>query len=92
MVFLVVFPATFLANTFVPISGLPPVLRQIAAWNPVSTLAAGVRELFGNPTALPADASFALRHAVPCAVAWCLLLLVLAVPLAIRGFRKRTAD
>ena len=92
VVFLVIFPATFLANTFVPLSGLSPVLRAIAAWNPVSTLAAAVRELFGNPTALPVDATWPLRHAVVCAVLWSLLLLVISIPLAIRAFRKRTQD
>lgn len=92
VVFIVVFPATFLANTFVPIAGLPPVLREIAAWNPVSTMAAAIRTLFGNPTALPPDAPWPLQHAVACGVGWSLLLLAIAVPLAIRGFRKRTTD
>ncbi|MEO8553048.1 MAG: ABC transporter permease [Kofleriaceae bacterium] len=92
IVFLVVFPATFLANTFVPLAGLSPVLRAIASWNPVSTLAAAVRELFGNPTALPPDAPWPLHHAVGASVGWCLLLLSIAVPLALRAFRKRTID
>ena len=92
IVFLVVFPATFLANTFVPLAGLPSVLRVVASWNPVSTLAAAVRELFGNPTALPADAPWPLHHAVVASIGWCLVLLAIAVPLAIRAFRKRTVD
>lgn len=92
VVFLVVFPATFLANTFVPLAGLSPVLRAIAAWNPVSTLAAAVRELWGNPTAVPPDPPWPLQHAVLCAVLWSLLLLAISVPLAIRAFRRRTAD
>ncbi|HEY0250954.1 MAG TPA: ABC transporter permease [Kofleriaceae bacterium] len=92
VVFLVVFPATFLANTFVPIAGLPSVLREIAAWNPVSTLAAAVRTLFGNPTALPKDAPWPLQHPVECAIGWSVILLAIAMPLAIRAFRKRTSD
>jgi len=92
VVFLVVFPATFLANTFVPLGGLSPVLRAIAAWNPVSTLAAAVRTLFGNPTALPPDPPWPLQHAVLCAVGWSLLLLAISAPLAIRAFRRRTQD
>jgi ABC-2 type transport system permease protein len=88
----VVFPATFLANTFVPLGGLSPVLRTIASWNPVSTLAAAVRELFGNPTALPPDAPWPLHHAVVASVGWCFVLLAIWMPLAIRAFRKRTLD
>ena len=40
VVFVVVFPMTFLASTFVPLAGLSPVLRSVASWNPISTLAA----------------------------------------------------
>jgi ABC-type polysaccharide/polyol phosphate export permease len=91
IVFLVVFPMTFLASTFVPIGGLSPVLAAIASWNPVSALAAAVRELFGNPTGMPADAAWPLRHPVAAACAWSLLLLAISMPLAIRAFRARTA-
>ena len=90
VVFLVVFPMTFLASTFVPLGGLSPILRTIASWNPVSTFAAAVRELFGNPTGMPPDPAWPLRHAVALACAWSLLLLAISVPLAIRRFRVRT--
>ena len=63
--FLIVFPLTFLSNAFVPADGLPDGLRQIAEWNPVSVMVAAVRTLFGNPTALPADAAWPLAHPVP---------------------------
>ena len=46
--FIVIFPLTFIANTFVPVDGFPPFLRAFAEWNPVSTLTQAVRELFGN--------------------------------------------
>jgi ABC-type multidrug transport system permease subunit len=90
LVFLIMFPTTFLASTFVPIDGLSPVLRAIASWNPVSTLAAAVRELFGNPTGMPADPVWPLRHAVVVACAWVAVVLAICVPLAIRRFRTRT--
>ena len=61
--FLIVFPLTFVASTFVPIAGLPAGLQQFAEWNPISSLAAAVREQFGNPTAIPAgDVSWPLAH------------------------------
>ena len=37
--FVVIFPITFIASTFVPIDTLPEPLRTIAEWNPVSSLA-----------------------------------------------------
>src|ERR1700761_4405200 len=38
--FVTVFPLTFVANTFVPVSGLPDGLRQVAEYNPVCCWAA----------------------------------------------------
>jgi ABC-2 type transport system permease protein len=88
--FLVVFPLTFLASTFVPIDGLPAGLAQIAEYNPVSSLAAGTRELFGNPAAIPADAPWPLTHPVISSLAWCAALLAVAVPLTLSRFRAKT--
>jgi len=90
VVFMSVFPMTFLASTFVPIGGLSPVLREIAAWNPISALAAAIRHLFGNPTGTPPDAPWPLHHPVLAAIAWSLLILAIAMPLALRRFRRRT--
>jgi ABC transporter DrrB family efflux protein len=90
--FLTVFPLTFVASTFVPAAGLPDGLRQVAEWNPISALAAAVRTLFGNPTAVPADAAWPLQHPVSAAVLWSVAILVIAAPLCIRHFQKRTTD
>ncbi len=56
--FIVIFPLTFIANTFVSISNLPGPLATFANWNPVSAVCQGARELFGNtdPTAPVPDA------------------------------------
>jgi ABC transporter DrrB family efflux protein len=88
--FMVVFPLTFIATTFVPISGLPAGLRQFAEFNPVSGWAAAVRTLFGNPTATPADAAWPLQHPVLCSVLWCVALLVVVVPATLAAYRRRT--
>lgn len=90
-VFIVIFPMTFLASTFVPLGGLSPVLREIASWNPISTLAAAVRTLFGNPTGMPDDPAWPLRHPVLAAVLWSLVLLAISMPLAMRRFRQITS-
>jgi ABC-2 type transport system permease protein len=81
---------TFVSNAFVPAGGLPDGLRAMAEWNPVSAVVAGVRTLFGNPTALPSDAAWPLQHPVLSAVGWCLLVLAVAVPLTLRRYRART--
>ena len=45
------FPLTFLSNAFVPLETMPSWLQPIAAWNPISAVAAAIRELFGNTPA-----------------------------------------
>ena len=59
--FVAVFPLTFVANTFVPVGGLPDGLRQVAEYNPISAWAAAIRTLFGNPTAIPDGRRLAAR-------------------------------
>jgi len=46
---------------FAPTTGMPPWLRAIADWNPVSALAAATRQLPGNPVA-PANGAWPLEH------------------------------
>jgi ABC transporter DrrB family efflux protein len=89
--FIVIFPLTFVANTFVPAESLPTVLRQIAEYNPISAVSAAVRTLFGNPTAVPKNPPWPLDHPVLASVLWCLLALVVVIPLTIRRYRVRTA-
>jgi ABC-2 type transport system permease protein len=90
-VFVVVFPLTFLANTFVATGDLPDGIRQVAEWNPISAVVAAVRDLFGNPTGLPADAAWPLQHAIPISIGWCVAILAVCVPLAVRRYRLATA-
>ena len=78
---------TMLSNIFVPTGGMPPWLRAIADWNPVSALAAAARQLFGNPAG-PANGAWPLEHPVTASLAWTALLLAVFVPLcAIRYAR-----
>ena len=74
--FVVIFPLTFVANTFVPIVTLPGPLRTFAEWNPVSAVTQAARELFGNiPPGTPAP-GWALQHPVTYTLIWCLAILV----------------
>jgi len=90
--FMLVFPLTFVASTFVPIAGLPAGLEQFAEWNPISALAAATRTQFGNPTAIPDGAAWPLQHPVLYSVGCVAAILAITVPLTIRGYRRRTTD
>ena len=82
-----VFPVTMLSNVFVPTTGMPAWLRTIADWNPVSALAAAMRELFGNPT-VPANGAWPLLHPVLACLGWLVLLLAAFVPLCTARYAR----
>ena len=90
--FTVMFPLTFIANTFAPTGNMPTVLRFIAEWNPVSALTQATRELWGNGPAALESASWALQHASLVTVAWALLITAVFAPLALSAFRRRAVD
>ena len=89
--FIIIFPLTFVANTFVPLSTLPGPLRVFAEWNPVSAVTQAARNLFGNvdPTTGGAPpASWPLAHPELYTVLWAIAVLVVFVPLANRQYRR----
>jgi ABC-2 type transport system permease protein len=87
--FIVIFPVTFIANTFVPSSTLPGPLKAFANWNPVSAVTEAAREAFGNtsPKLPPAD-NWAMQHPAAYTMLWVLLILVVFIPLAVRQYRR----
>ncbi len=87
--FMVIFPLTFLANTFVPLDKLPAPLKLFAEWNPVSALTEACRQLFGNtsPAFPPAD-TWSMRHPVATTLMWVVGILVVFVPLAVRQYKR----
>jgi ABC-2 type transport system permease protein len=87
--FMVVFPLTFIANTFVDASRLPGPLRVFAEWNPISAVTQAARELFGNTNpAVPAPDAWPLQHPVITSLVWVVVLLAVFVPLAIHRYKK----
>ena len=90
--FMVIFPMTFLSNAFVPVSGLPNGLRQVAEYNPISAIVAATRTLFGNPTAIPDGAAWPLQQPVLSAFLWTGAILAITVPLTVTRFRSRTTE
>ena len=86
--FIVIFPLTSLAGTFVPISGMAAVPRAIAEWDPISTLVASVRSLTEG---YRSTGSWPLEHPEIAMVFWCLLIIAICVPLALRRFNRTLA-
>ena len=87
--FIVIFPLTFIANTFVPSENLPGVLRTFAEWNPVSAVTQAARELFGNiPPGTPEPTVWPLQNAVLYTIIWIGIIIAVFAPLAINRYRK----
>ncbi len=87
--FIVIFPLTFIANTFVPTNNFQEPLKTFANWNPVSAVTQAAREQFGNTSPrLPVPDVWALQNAVTYSLIWVVLLLVVFIPLSIRQYGK----
>ncbi len=85
----VIFPLTFIANTFVPVDNFPTPLRVFAEWNPVSTVAHAAREFFGNiPEGTPEPTAWPLENAALYSLGWVAVILAVFVPLATRKFEQ----
>jgi len=84
--FTVIFPITFLSNAFVPPQALPGWLQPFAEWNPVSTLTASMRDLFGNPNPF-IEGGFPAEHPLLLTVIWSLVFVAIFAPLAVRRYR-----
>jgi ABC transporter DrrB family efflux protein len=85
--FTVLFPITFVSNVFVPPQTLPDWLQPVAEWNPVSTLTAATRELWGNPnpyvgTGLPAEEPALVT------IGWVIVIVAIFLPTGIRRYRN----
>jgi ABC transporter DrrB family efflux protein len=87
--FMVIFPLTFVANTFVPSQDLPGVLQSFANWNPVSSVTQASRELFGNTSPeLPPPDVWSLQNPVLYTLIWVGIILAIFVPLAVRQYKQ----
>ncbi|HEV7208277.1 MAG TPA: ABC transporter permease [Mycobacteriales bacterium] len=87
--FVVIFPLTFVANTFVPTNNFPGPLRAVANWNPVSAVTQAARQLFGNTNAqLPVPSYWSLQHPVLYTLGWVALLLAIFIPLSVRQYKR----
>jgi ABC-2 type transport system permease protein len=86
--FMVIFPLTFVANTFVPSNTLPGPLKAFANWNPISSITQAAREFFGNTSpALPPADTWPMQHPVLYSLIWVAVILAVFIPLAVRQYR-----
>jgi len=87
--FIVIFPLTFIANTFVPTNNFPAVLKTVADWNPVSAVVQAARELFGNSAPiLETSNAWSLQNPVLYTLIWSAVLLAVFVPLSVRIYQR----
>ena len=91
LAFTVLFPLTFMASTFVPVSTMPRFLRIAAQWNPVTTLSDTARIQFGNPNTpiLPTD-PWSIAHPLAYSIIWIVAIVLISAPLAVRAYEKST--
>ena len=85
--FTVLFPITFLSNVFVPPQSLPDFLQPVAEWNPVSTLTAATRQLWGNPnpyvgSGLPGEQPALVT------VLWVIVIIAIFLPAGVRRYQS----
>jgi ABC-2 type transport system permease protein len=89
--FAVLFPITFIASTFVPSETMPAFMRSIANWNPITTMADSLRIQFGNPNYEVADtAPWSLQNPLIYTIIWCIGIVLVCAPIAIRSYEKST--
>jgi ABC-2 type transport system permease protein len=86
--FAIMLPLSFVAGVFVPIKGMKPFLRVIGDWDPLSAIVAAVRHVSQGANV---TGSWPLEHPVVAMIAWCVLIMAICVPLALRRFRTTTA-
>jgi ABC-type multidrug transport system permease subunit len=88
----ILFPLAIVSNALVPTEHMPPVLRFIADWNPVSAVTAAAREMFKNPNPSAAIQAWPMQHPLAASLLWCVALLAIFAPLATFLYRRRTTD
>jgi ABC-2 type transport system permease protein len=87
--FIVTFPLTFLSNAFAPTTGMPRALQYFAEWNPVSTMVAACRQLFGLKNEFGATAnSWPSQHPLETSLLYMVVLMAIFIPLSIRKYKN----
>ena len=87
--FLFVFPLTFLSNAFAPTTSMPKVLQYFAEWNPVSTMVAAARQLFGFHNTFGVTAhSLPSEHPIQTSLVYMVVIMAIFIPLSVRRYKS----
>ena len=87
VIFIVIFPLTFVSNVFVPIGTLPDWLQPLAEWNPISVLTAALRELWGSAIPGIPRNTIPAQYPVALTIIWVIVLVTIFAPLGVRKYR-----
>jgi len=87
--FIIFLPLTFISSAFVPTQGMPGWLQPVAEWNPMSSLAAACRHLFGNPNPAASVHAWPAQHPELAVICWSVGMLVVFAPLAVHLYRRK---
>jgi ABC-2 type transport system permease protein len=87
--FIIFLPLTFISSAFVPTQSMPGWLQPVAEWNPMSSLAAACRSLFGNPNPAALVHAWPAQHPELAVLCWSVGLLVIFAPLAVRLYGNK---
>lgn len=77
--FTIIFPITFISSAFVPVASMPAGLQEFAEINPITIVVDAMRALW---LGVPAGDN------IWGAVVWCLALIAIFAPLAVRKYRR----
>lgn len=84
--FAVAFPFGMVSSVFTPPHLMPEWLGAIAMWNPVSSTATAVRELYGAEVG--GGQSWIETHSMLMAVVWPLIITAIFLPMAVRKYQS----
>ena len=88
----ILFPLAIVSNALVPTQRMPPVLRTVADWNPVSAVASAARNLWQNPNPSATIHAWPMQHPLTASLVWSVGLLAVFAPLATHLYRRRTSN
>jgi ABC-2 type transport system permease protein len=84
--FAIAFPFGMVSSVFAPPDLMPGWLGAVAAWNPVSSTAGAIREIFQSP---PVTSGYWIEsYALAGAILWPALIIAVFMPLAVRRYQR----
>lgn len=84
--FAVAFPFGMVSSVFTPPGLMPGWLGAVAAWNPVSSTAGAIRDLFASPAV--GSGYWIEAHAAVAAIGWPAVITAVFLPLAVRRYQR----